>query len=211
MIITTVLVLAETPVPSCKAKVDVGFILDSSGSLRNDYQNEKDFLKALAGAFGVSDDGSRASVLTFSRKSELTIKFKDHFDQLKFNTAVDAIPLMGSVTRIDLALRLAQREMYLVENGARPNLPKILILLTDGSQTQQSGAEVPGDVADELRRSGISIIVVGIGSGTNQAELNHMAGGADNAFSAASFHELIGGEFIKKLTEKSCEIGMSHF
>ena len=34
-----------------------------------------------------------------------------------------------------------------------------------------------------------------------------MAGGADNAFSAASFDELIGGEFITTLTEKTCKTG----
>ena len=40
----------------CKQIVDVGFILDSSGSLRNEYQKEKDFLKTLAGAFDISAD-----------------------------------------------------------------------------------------------------------------------------------------------------------
>ena len=34
-----------------------------------------------------------------------------------------------------------------------------------------------------------------------------MAGGGENAFSAASFDELIGGEFVKELTEKSCKEG----
>ena len=35
-----------------------------------------------------------------------------------------------------------------------------------------------------------------------------MAGGPDNAFSAASFDELIGGDFIKTLTDKSCKEGI---
>ena len=52
--------------PSCQTKVDVGFILDSSGSLKNDYDTEKNFLKALAASFGVSSDGARAGVVTFS-------------------------------------------------------------------------------------------------------------------------------------------------
>ena len=47
-------------VPICETKVDVGFILDSSGSLRTEYHKEKDFLKKLAGAFDISPDGSRA-------------------------------------------------------------------------------------------------------------------------------------------------------
>ena len=198
----------KPPEPICKAKVDVGFILDSSGSLRNDYQNEKDFLKSLAGAFGVTKDDSRAGVITFSYYSEHSIKLKDHTDITSFNAAVDAIPLMGSTTRIDRALRLTQNELFTLENGARPGIPKILILLTDGSQTQDAGAEDPGVISNELRLSGITVIVVGIGSGTNATELAHMAGGADNAFSAASFDELIGGDFIKQLTDKSCQAGM---
>ena len=181
--------------------------MDSSGSLRNDYQNEKDFLKALAGAFGVSSNGSRAGVVTFSYYAEHSIKLKDFNNIDSFNRAVDAIPLMGSTTRIDRALRLSQSELFLIEEGARPTAPKILILLTDGSQTQDVGAEDPAMIADELREEGISLIVVGIGGGTNETELSRIAGGPDNSFNAVSFKELIGGEFVGKLTEKSCEIG----
>ena len=52
-----------------------------------------------------------------------------------FNDAVDDIPLMGSTTRIDTALRMAQNELFLEENGGRDIAPNILVLLTDGSQT----------------------------------------------------------------------------
>ena len=164
-------------------------------------------MKALAGAFGVSDDGSRAGVITFSFYSEHSIKMKDHTDINTFNKAVDAIPLMGSTTRIDRALRLTQKELFSISNGARPGVTKLLILLTDGSQTQDVGAEDPGDITDEIRASGIAVIVIGIGPGTNQTELNHMAGGPDNAFSASSFDELIGGEFVNEIAKKSCEEG----
>ena len=164
-------------------------------------------MKALASAFGIAEDGSRSSVLTFSYYSELSIKFKDHFDQASFDKAVDAIPLMGSTTRIDKAFRLTQKEMFTEANGARANMPKILILLTDGSQTQDADAEHPGVIADELRTAGINLIVIGIGPGTNKTELDHMAGGPGNAFSAASFDELVGGTFIKELTEKTCAVG----
>ena len=64
---------------------DVAFILDSSGSITNDYQNEKDFLKALAGAFGLSKKGSQAGVITFSYYTELSIKLNAHHDIKSFN------------------------------------------------------------------------------------------------------------------------------
>lgn len=200
--------IAKKPVkPSCEAVVDVGFILDSSGSLRNDYEREKVFLKTIAGAFGISSTGSRAGVVTFSYYSEHSIKLKDHADLASFNEAVDKIPLMGSTTRIDKALRLTQKEMFAISNGHRPGIPKVLILLTDGSQTADAGAEDPGDIADELRQEGVNIIVVGIGQGVNQTELVHIAGGAENAYSASSFDELVDGDFIEKIKSTGCNKG----
>lgn len=64
--------------PKCKERVDIGFILDSSESLKSKYHKEKEFLKALAGAFDISPDGSRAGVVTFSLIAEHSIKMKDH-------------------------------------------------------------------------------------------------------------------------------------
>ena len=53
--------------------------------------------------------------------------------------------------------------MFTPVNGGRLNVPKLVILLTDGSQTQDRHAEDPSVISQELRKSGINIIVVGIG------------------------------------------------
>ena len=88
-----------------------------------------------------------------------------------FHQAVDKIPLMGYTTRIDRALRQAQKEFFTAANGGRKNVPKIIILLTDGTQSQDDDAEDPAKIAAELRGSGISTIVVGIGSGKSVIRL----------------------------------------
>ena len=48
----------------CDLQVDLGFVLDSSGSLRNEYDKEKDFLKQMAAAFDISPHGTRAGIWT---------------------------------------------------------------------------------------------------------------------------------------------------
>ena len=197
----------KPPKASCQAVVDVGFILDSSGSLSKDYGKEKDFLKTLAAAFGVSSNASRAGVVTFSYFSELSVKLSDHGDISSFKQAVDNIPLMGSTTRIDKALRLAQKELFSLGNGGRAGVPKLLILLTDGSQTQDAGAEDPGDIAEELRADGINILVVGIGNGINATELAHIAGEQKKVYSADTFDKLIGPDFVTSIKKDSCDIG----
>jgi len=188
--------------------VDVGFVLDSSGSLKNDYDKEKDFLKALAATFGVSDDGARAGVVTFSYYTEHSIKLNDHTKLSTFNDAVDKIALMGSTTRIDKALRQVQKDMFTIANGARPGVNKVLILLTDGTQTKDAGAEDPADVAKELRDKGVRVISIGIGKGVNPTELARIAGDQSNVFSAPSFDELVSADFLDKVNQAGCEEGM---
>ena len=194
--------------PACTSIADVGFLLDSSGSLRSDYQKEKQFLKAIASTFGISSKGSRAGVVAFSSDAELSIRLNDNKNLTNFNAAVDKIPIMGSTTRIDKALLLAKNELFAIRNGARPGIPKILILLTDGSQTQDVDIMNPKGLADNLRKKGIQVLVVGIGSEVNEAELLDLGGNkAENVFSAASFNELISGPFIEGVTKLSCDIG----
>ena len=188
-------------------KVDVGFILDSSGSLRNEYGKEKDFLKAVAATFGVSANDGRAGVVTFSYDSEHSIKLNEHTSLASFNQAVDNIALMGSTTRIDKALRTTQSEMYTIANGGRPGVGKLLILLTDGSQTKDAGAEDPAVVAAELRREGIRLVVVGIGSGVNPTELERIAGDKANVYVASSFDRLLSRDFLKDVNAAGCKSG----
>ena len=48
--------------------------------------------------------------------------------------------------------------------------------------------------------------------GVNPAELEKIAGGKENTFTARNYNELLTGSFIKKLREKTCEAtGESRF
>ena len=198
--------LAKTQ-PSCQAVVDVGFILDSSGSLRREYHKEKNFLKTLAAVFGITENGSRAGVITFSYHAVHSIKLHNFTDLNSFSKAVDDIPLMGSTTRIDRALRLAQKEMFSSRNGGRLGVAKLLILLTDGSQTPDADAEEPGKIGEELRKMGVSIISIGIGEGVNETELAHIAGGENSTYSASTFDKLKDSAFLHDIKSSSCQIG----
>ena len=76
--------------------------------------------------------------------SYIISQMKDFTDIEEFDRAVDSIPLMGFTTRIDKALRMAQKDLFALKYGARPSTPKILIVLTDGSQSWEFDFEDPG-------------------------------------------------------------------
>nr|XP_047124295.1 cartilage matrix protein-like [Hydra vulgaris] len=191
---------------TCEAVVNICvFLLDSSGSLRKYYQNEKDFLKSVISVFGVSFNGTRAAVITFSYHAQLSIKLNKYSNLNSFKKAVDNIVLMGSTTRIDKALRLAQKEVFELENGARPGVAKILFLLTDGSQTKERGSENPVVIANKLRSTGVTIIAIGITNAVIVSELSDIAEEKENAYVADSFAKLKDISFLRVIKNKLCE------
>lgn len=185
----------------CENVANIGFIMDSSGSLRRHYGKEKEFVKALAQSFAIAEAGSRAGVVTFSYNAEVSIRM-DQFKKLAdFKKAVDSIPLMGYTTRIDKALRLAKGKLMI---GARKDAPKLIFLLTDGSQTKDSDAVDPAVLAKELRDDGIKLIVIGIGKGTKLDELERIAGTSSNVYMAKDFNALISSAFVENVAKAGC-------
>merc|ERR1712212_1206166 len=184
--------------PECTSVADVAFLLDSSGSLRTEYHKEKDFLKRVVSTFGLSEDGFRAGVVTFSHGADISIKFNNHYDSDSFNRAVDDIPLVGSITRIDLALQKTE-ELFTKENGARVYASEFVVLITDGSQTAAADAPDPCALTDQMRREGKTVIVMGIGPNTDQKALQCMAGGPAHLHKAKNFDELLKGSYVNEI------------
>ena len=188
----------------CKAVADVGFIVDSSGSLARHYAKEKEFVKLVARNLDVSDRGSHVAVVLFSYHSELSIKFSDYNNADGFGRAVDNLPLMKSTTRIDKALRTAYNEMFSERNGMRIKVPKILVLLTDGEQTRDADAVSPSQIIQKFHDADIKVIVVGIGRGVNPAELRSLVKSQDNLYLAKDFEQLKSTEFVDGITGSAC-------
>ena len=189
---------------------DVGFIVDSSGSLAREYSKEKEFVKSVADSLHISPDrGSQVAVVLFSFYSQLSIKFTDHTNANDFKRAVDALPLMRSTTRIDRALTTAYNEMFNEKNGMRVKVPKVLILLTDGEQTKGADAIPPEQVVQKFHDAGIKVIVIGIGTGVNSVELGKMVKSRENLYLAKSFDQLKSGQFVDNIIGSTClETGM---
>ena len=188
----------------CRAIADVGFIVDSSGSLASQYSKEKDFVKLVADSLHISDKGSRVAVVLFSFYSELSIKFTDYSKVDDFKRAVDALPLMRSTTRIDRALATAYNEMFNEKNGMRVTVPKVLVLLTDGEQTKGADAIPPAQVVQKFHDAGIKVLVIGIGKGVNPGELGALVKSRENLYLAKDFDQLRSGQFVDDIIGSTC-------
>ena len=196
---------------TCRATFDVGFILDSSYSLLEDYQKEKDFVKQCAGKFGISKNGTHAAMIDFSLYAYLAVKLSYYTDIPSFNNAVDSIPLIGYMTRIDLAMNVANKEMFSHENGGRDDASKVLILITDGTQSDDDDVTDPAAIAAEIRGRGIETFVVGVGDAINETELLSIAGRSEHLFTADSFDDLIGSRVAEHIVNAACALDSDEF
>ena len=74
--------------------------------------------------FGISKDGVHAGVIIFSDKTygtnaytKMTIKLNDFYNTTSFNDAVGKSPYFGFKTRMDLAFKVAEEELFTLAGG----------------------------------------------------------------------------------------------
>lgn len=114
-------------------------MVDISRSIRK--RNVRDvalFLQKLVDKFHFSENGTHASLETFSFISTLHNKFSDTYYHSKSNfqqlidRTIYRLRRLSLPTRLDLALKKADEEMFTFENGNRPGVQSVLVIFTDG-------------------------------------------------------------------------------
>ena len=193
--------------PVCRSRVDVGFIVDSSGSVASDYPKEKEFVKTIGNSLDIAEDGSHAGIVVFSSNSEVAMKFSESNNGSAFATAVDKLPLLRGRTRIDKALKLAFDRLFREEDGMRLDVPKVLVLLTDGAQTVEDGAIAPSKAVEPFHEANIKVLVIGIGSGVKKDELRSVVKSDNDLYLAEDFDKLTSTDFTNSVSGAACVKG----
>ncbi|XP_028390644.1 uncharacterized protein LOC114515560 [Dendronephthya gigantea] len=186
----------------CTERIDLGFILDSSGSIsRYSYDKTKSFVKDLTNFFTISQNSTRVSVMSYATWTTLHFPFSRVFGSRQdLYSAIDNIPYSGGGTNTHLALLRAYTDMFIAKNGSRlTGVKKVLIIFTDG----RSSGHVY-QPSQQLKNIGVVIYSIGIGSGIHLSELRTMASPPANnhVFLLSNFHEL--STLEKNISHSAC-------
>ena len=145
-------------------KVDLGMILDVTGST---VKFKRVFIAQLVSELGLSEDTVRASVIASGPEAKLPIKFNSHKDTAAFSKAVDSISWMKGTRDLGKALKLAQKDMFVEENGSRKNAAKVLVVTVDAEYMKaiKESGEINRlrGIATELADMDVEVIMIGIG------------------------------------------------
>ncbi|KAK2561274.1 Collagen alpha-6(VI) chain [Acropora cervicornis] len=180
------------PGPQCNKAFDLGFAMDSSGSIRDaNYQKQKDFIREFSHQLDLGSRAVQLGLIVFSDLPILSVRFGTlkSTDRSSFAAAVDAVPYFRGRTRIDSALDTAAE--YLFPEGRQNVVPQIFFLITDGRQSQDAGS-VPLDRAVRpLEQKGIKVVVIGVGDDVDRDELKSLVvNPSEDIFFVPSFDDL---------------------
>ncbi|KAM5291861.1 collagen alpha-6(VI) chain [Ctenodactylus gundi] len=162
-------------------KADIMFLVDSSGSIGpENFSKMKIFMKNLVNKSQIGADRVQIGVVQFSdiNKEEFPLnKFRSQSD---ISNAIDQMAHIGDRTLTGSALTFVS-QYFSPTKGARPNVRKFLILITDGEA--QDIVKAP---AEALRQEGIIIYSVGV-FGSNVTQLEEISGRREMVFYVENF------------------------
>ena len=172
------------------ALVDIVFVVDASTSVTEfNFLVMKDFLKDFLFKANIDDGNVRVGVIIYSTEDYLQFHLNAYNSKFDLFTAIDDIPYRFGSTNTADALETMWSEMYTPQNGDRPDVPNVAIVITDGVSNINSRRTIPE--AEQARAKGIHIYAIGIGL-TDTTELDGIASKPveENRFSVQDFSEL---------------------
>lgn len=195
----------------CAVPVDLGFVIDASGSIGAvNFQKILQFVAQIVDAFDIRENGTRVGVIYYSDDAKVAFDFnKFKGDQLNKENVVkeiNKISVTEGQTRIDLALRLAKKSLFSLEGGMRPDKPKIALVMTDGRQTKGLDAPDAEDLhiaSRPLKDLGVQVYSLGIGNDYDIGELLDIASDDASVFRSTDVDELV--SIVASITEQTCK------
>ncbi|KAM3723755.1 Cuticlin-6 [Dirofilaria immitis] len=154
-----------TTEPRCIVKaepLDLVFLLDSSGSLKNKFQDEIDIIRRIVSHVTIGESATRVMLIQFSGVQHLEFNFKKFNNREDILGALDVLRHVSGITRVGDAFEYTL-SMLNEENGMRsPHISKIIYLLSDG-RTHDYPKDM--EMADLLRQQIDNIDIYAYGTG----------------------------------------------
>lgn len=161
---------------ACESDVDLGFIIDGSGSIRDanpadrSYDNWNLLLQFVSNIIQrLPQSGTRVGAVVFSDRGQLLFPFNRYRSLEQARAAILTTRYPGGNTNTSGGLYRARTQLFNINSGDRPNIPNMAIVITDGKSTFDSQRTVP--IAQDLQADGVNIVAVGITNSVDEREL----------------------------------------
>ena len=109
--------------------MEVGLLIDASGSIRSHYQDYMNVLKKIVEHFPINGSGNRFGVVTMVKDKSHVVGYSDIVTSADFVNSLKTFPEAEGNSNMASSLKTVYDELL---STSRRNVPKILIVLSDG-------------------------------------------------------------------------------
>ncbi|KAM4705117.1 collagen alpha-6(VI) chain-like [Rhinophrynus dorsalis] len=164
-------------------RADIMFLVESSSNIQIDnFKKMKSFMKNLVEKIEVGPDKVQFGVVQFSDISKEAFQLNKHMTKQAIWSSIDNMNYIGNTTYTGKALSYVS-DYFTETKGARKNVKKFLILITDGKACDEVKSP-----AESLRNNSVIIYSIGVFN-ANKTQLEEISG-KSKRFYLESFDDL---------------------
>ncbi len=202
--------------PRCESKVDLCFVIDSSGSIRDanpsdgsydNWQLQLEFLSNLVRAFTIGPDASQVGAVVFSEQVFLAFALNRYDNREDISQAILNLAYIGQTTNTPEALRVTRTQCFSPSNGDRSDAKNLVIVVTDGLPFPPNRRGPAIEEGRQLKNTGAVMVLVGITDTIDQAFLRDLSSPPQqlgtNYFTASDFQAL--DNIRRTVVQGTCE------
>jgi Mg-chelatase subunit ChlD len=188
---------ATTTHPGETCRVDVVFCIDNSGSIGN-FKREKtnpnwekllEFVQNVVRTLNVGRNNTHVGIVDFGTFAHNKFHLRRYYDEKQMTRAISRFKYRGESTNTTGGLYFARRMLTDRRYGVRgPEVPKIIILITDGQPTAQKET-LAAEVAN-IRSKNIRIVGVGVTKDIKQQTMLSIVTSPEDYVHATNFSNL---------------------
>uniref|UniRef100_A0A3Q1GZJ3 Collagen alpha-1(XII) chain n=1 Tax=Anabas testudineus TaxID=64144 RepID=A0A3Q1GZJ3_ANATE len=139
-------------------QADVVLLVDGSYSIGlANFAKVRAFLEVLVNSFDIGPDKVQISLVQYSRDPHTEFYLNTHHDLSAVVKAVRSFPYRGGSTNTGRAMTYVREKIFQSNRGARTNVPRVTILITDGKSS-----DAFQEPATRLRNADVEIFAVGV-------------------------------------------------
>ena len=116
--------------PDHETPIDLGILIDASDpSVATNWTSLLNFVSSIVASFDISSSGTHVGLIVFSRNADVQLYFntlqENNLTVENVKRVVSNLRPKGGFSRFDLAMLLAEEELFNEATGMRNEIPKV--------------------------------------------------------------------------------------
>ena len=160
--------------------MELFFAIDASNDVSQDtIRKMKEFVSTQARVFPLSSGKARFSVLSYGEKAKKLLPINEGISVMALRLALNKIPQRMGQRKVGSVLAVVKDVITNNRDGVRAGAKKILITFIAGRDLSSNVAELIRE-SDELRKLGVSLVVLTVGPFIKNSDISAMGIKSDN-------------------------------